>query len=131
MISSSLRHESPLFVKTRDFAVWLLQHTSKFPRQYRHSLTERVENAALELLEALGEAAIVKTDGSLEKADLRLWQVRQHLRIAQDLGLFPARVMEHAAGRMDELGRLIGGWKRKAGGITAAAAGASGRLVQQ
>jgi hypothetical protein len=59
-MSAFERKQSPLFIKTHDFVVWLFQHTSKFPRQYRHTLTERLEGAALEFQRCLGRHVIVK-----------------------------------------------------------------------
>jgi hypothetical protein len=44
---------TPLFVKTHDFNLWLLQHTQRFPKHLRHSYTNRLETAALEFEEAL------------------------------------------------------------------------------
>jgi len=44
---------TPLFVKTHDFTLWLLRHTRRFPKQMRHSYTNRLETAAFEFEEAL------------------------------------------------------------------------------
>ncbi len=108
------RKESPLFVKTRDFIVWLFPHTAKFPKQYRHTLTERLENAILEFQRCLGAAALLKDRLALDRAELELWQVRQLVRIAHELGIFPARLLEFAATGLAELGRLLGSWKQRA-----------------
>lgn len=108
------RKESPLFVKARDFIVWLFPHAAKFPKQYRHTLTERLENSLLEFQRCLGAAALGKDRSALDRAELELWQVRQLLRIAHELGFFPARLLEVAATALAELGRLLGAWKQKA-----------------
>jgi hypothetical protein len=76
------RTESPLFAKTHDFLVWLFQHTAKFPRPYRHTLTERREASALNLERCLGRSLIQKDTGALAEADWELWQMRQLLRLA-------------------------------------------------
>jgi hypothetical protein len=110
------RKESPLFVKTADFIVWLFQHSAKFPRQYRHTLTERLEASALRFQRCLGECLIQKRPQALAEADLELWQVRQLLRLAHDLNLFSARLLEHAFNSLVELGRLLGAWRAKAAG---------------
>jgi len=102
-------------VKTRDYAVWLLLHTAKFPKQYRHSLTERVENAVLAFQRELGRAAIGGESAALDEAALRLWELRQLLRISHDLSLFPTGQLEFSTVSLDELGRLLGAWKRKRG----------------
>lgn len=116
MTSPSNRRESPLFVKTRDFVVWLFQHTAKFPKQYRHTLTERLESSALEFQRSLGRASILKASEALADADLELWSMRELLRIAHDMRIFSARLMEYALTALAELGRLLGAWRKRAGG---------------
>lgn len=115
-MSPSDRRESPLFVKTRDFIVWLFQHTSKFPRQYRHSLTVRLENSALEFQRCLGEEALLKRGDALARADLELWSIREGIRIAHELHIFPARLLEYAFSALAELGRLLGAWRKRGEG---------------
>jgi len=106
------RQQSPLFAKTEDFLVWLFEHTAKFPKQYRHTLTERLERSALEFERQLGRAVLRKQPGALDEADFELWQMRQLVRLAYGLRVFPARLLEYAFGMMEELGRLVGGCKK-------------------
>ena len=51
---------SPLFVKTYDFAKWLLEHTNKFPKSQRFVMAKRIENAILDFQDNLIKA--VKTE---------------------------------------------------------------------
>jgi hypothetical protein len=37
--------ESPIFVKTYDFAKWLLEHTIKFPKSQRFVMAKQIEEA--------------------------------------------------------------------------------------
>jgi hypothetical protein len=41
--------EMVIFTRTFDFLAWLLPHTNHFPRAHRHSLTQRLLDAALDL----------------------------------------------------------------------------------
>ena len=45
--------DTPLFVKTHDFNVWLLNHTRRFPKHFRQTLTQRMELIALEFEERI------------------------------------------------------------------------------
>ena len=38
---------SPIFIKTFDMLVWLLEHTRKYPRHPRFVMAQRMEQAAL------------------------------------------------------------------------------------
>jgi hypothetical protein len=44
------------------------------------------------------------------------WQIRQLLRMAHELNIFPARLLEYAFNALVELGRLLGAWRAKAAG---------------
>jgi len=107
------RRQSPIFVKTHDFIVWLFTHTSRFPRQYRHTLTERLENGMLQFQRCLGSALILKDENALAMADFELWNVRQLLRLAHDVKALSARLLEFAFKGLEEIGRLLGGWQKK------------------
>ena len=50
--------QTPVFVKTYDFLLWLLPHTAKFPKTMRHTVTNRLESAALDLQGALSRAVL-------------------------------------------------------------------------
>jgi hypothetical protein len=60
--------------KAADFTLWLFAHTQKLPKSVRFSLASRIENRALDLLEALQEAGV-----SADKAEA-LRQADQSLR---------------------------------------------------
>ena len=48
--------QTPVFVRTHDFLLWLLPHTAKFPKAQRHTVTNRLECAALDLQGSLALA---------------------------------------------------------------------------
>jgi hypothetical protein len=107
---------TPLFVKTHDFTIWLLQHSQRFPKNLRHSFTIRLENACFDfhqqLLRANAARGPVRAQ-RLDEADETLTWLRSLLRCAIDLKLLPSRQAEHAVRSVDELGRLLGAWKKK------------------
>jgi hypothetical protein len=49
----------------------------------------------------------------LHEADKLLTKLRLYVRLSHDLRCIPLDKFEHAARRLDELGRLLGGWQRK------------------
>ena len=109
------RPQSPLFAKTYDFLLWLLPLTLKFPKSQRFLLAERLSGMALDFYDLI-IAAVQQPQGQaqkLDEADRLLTQIRLYVRLSHDLGCLSLGQFEHAARKMDELGRLIGGWKRK------------------
>jgi hypothetical protein len=109
------RPQSPIFVKTYDFLLWLIPLTLKFPKSQRFLLAERLSSMALDfydlILEAVQEPE--RQAERLEAADKLLTKIRLYVRLSHDLKCLSPGQLEHAARQMDEIGRLIGGWKRK------------------
>ena len=79
--------DTPLFVKTPDFNLWLLQRTQRFPKHLRHSYTVRLENLAFEFEEALllaNQARGTDRRRMLHAADGKLLCLRVLMRYAYD-----------------------------------------------
>ena len=109
------RPQSPLFVKTYDFLLWLIPLTLIFPKSQRFLLAERLSKMALDFYDIILNAVMEPEhqDEHLDAADKLLTKIRLYVRMSHDLGCISSGQLEHAARRMDEIGRLIGGWKRK------------------
>lgn len=108
--------ESPIFVKTHDFVRWLLEHTIKFPKSQRFVMAKRTEDAALDFYDLLIKAS---KDGSerrqvLKDADLQLERIKHYLRLCVELNLLSVSQYEHASKAIFEIGKLLGGWMKKA-----------------
>ena len=108
--------ESPIFVKSFDMLVWLLEHTKKFPKHQRFVMAKRIEDAALSFHDDLVWATKVKGAdrlGPLREADFHLERLKVYNRLAMKLRLSSLGQYEHLARQLDELGRLLGGWQRR------------------
>jgi len=46
-------------------------------------------------------------------ADSELDKIRTHIRLCRDLQMISIGQYEHAAAMLVEMGRLLGGWKKK------------------
>ena len=53
---------TPLFVKTHDFLLWLIPHTQRFPKNLRHSYTLKLELMAFDFQEAILMANAARHD---------------------------------------------------------------------
>jgi len=104
---------SPVFVKAYDLIAWLLPQTQGFPKSQRFVLAKRVEDAALDVQEALiaaGKTQRAEQRRYLLQADIRLEQLRLFWRLCHTLDLVPLGRYAHGARMIDEVGRLLGGW---------------------
>ena len=111
--------QSPIFARTYDLLQWLIPRTMSFPRQQRFVLTRRIQDTALDFLEAIIEAAVAKDHLRAERllqADMDLAKLRFYLRLAKDLEWLSLGQYEHVARMVEEMGRLLGGWSKKEAG---------------
>ena len=109
--------ESPIFVRTYDFILWLIPRTMAFPRSQRFVLTKRLQDSMLSFYEKIIEAALCSDRqrfAQLRAADVELVKVRKYLRMAHDLEWFNPRQYQYAAAQVTEIGNLLGGWMGKA-----------------
>lgn len=103
--------------KAYQFTLWLIPTVEKFPRNQKFLLGDRIETAALDVVEGIVDATYTRNRASiLRKVNLRLEKLRLLFRLSVDLKLVDARRYEHAARNLDELGRLIGGWMKRGDG---------------
>jgi hypothetical protein len=98
-----------------DLTLWLVHKVEKFPRSFRFSVGDRVIARSLDLLETLVEAAYSADKRALlERANRSVSGLRYLLRLAVDLKLLSGDSQEFAAGRLEEIGRMVGGWRKSA-----------------
>lgn len=109
-------NESPLFVRTYDFLMWLIPRAQKFPRVYRFTLSERIQRLALDFLDSLIAAGKSKSGARRERlyeADIQLEQLRVWLRFSRDQKIITIQQYEHSIRQLKEVGNLLGGWLKQ------------------
>jgi len=104
-----------VYTKTYDYMSWLFPITMGFPKSQRFVLAQRIENTVLSMLELIieGNASREKVPcihGALTK--LEILQVL--IRFAKDQRFLNLRTYEISSKQLAEIGRLLGGWLRKA-----------------
>ena len=101
---------SPIFIKTFEMLVWLLEHTKKFPKHQRFVMAQRMEQAALSFQDQLVWATKTgQKQAALLQADYHLERLKLYNRLAVQLRLSNVGQHEHLARMLDELGRRLGG----------------------
>lgn len=87
-----------------------------FPRSHRFTVGERLSSHGLDVLVNLTEAAYTNgKDELLTQANRKVNSTRLLLRLAKDLKLLSLDAYAFAAERLDEIGRMVGGWRKSAG----------------
>lgn len=107
--------QSPIFVKTEALMLWLMNHTQKFPREERFRLAARIEQIMFTFHESLLYAVKTKeTAFYLRKADAEFDMLRTYLRFALELAYTTPEQYQYLAQQITDIGKLLGGWMKKA-----------------
>ena len=106
--------ELPVFAKWFDFVKWLMPLTEKLPKKLRFSITNRINNLALDVVEDLVEARYSRNKAvSLRSANLRLEKLRILFRLCVEQQLMPHKTYLHAIKAINETGKMLGGWMKQ------------------
>ncbi len=111
-----IRDEAPPVVqKTYTFTLWLVRKVENFPRSHRFTVGDRLTAHALDLMALLTEAAYSRRkEPLLESASHKLNSLRFLLRLAKDLDLLAVDSYGFCAQNLEEIGRMVGGWRKSA-----------------
>lgn len=108
------RREAPLYVRCHDLARCV---TDRFDGSGSGlgRLGPRLVDAALDLLCQASLALTFRPSRSrdLADADRALVRLRVQLRVARDVGALSASGLRHLEGLTLEIGRMIGGWRKR------------------
>ena len=111
--------EMVIFVRVFDLLEWLVPKGESFPRTFRHTVTQRLLAAALDLPEHLYRAQSRRgkpRQEALIEADATLNTLRLYLRLAHRWRWLWNGHYEHVSRMVAEIGRLLGGWMRQSAG---------------
>lgn len=112
-----MNDEPRLLVLWYDMLKWLLGRTEKFPRRIRFTISSRIDNLGIEIMERLAEARYVKDKAALlGEVSAKLDRLRLLLRLCHDLAHLDHKAYEYVSRQMDEAGRMLGGWLKAVGG---------------
>lgn len=107
------RQIGPALEAMNGFIRWLIPTLEKFPRSQKFLLGDRMQSAALDVLERLIEATYDRDRASaLRAANLGVEKLRHLIRLAFDLRHLDERRYEYAARELDAIGRRIGQWSK-------------------
>ncbi|MBI3680493.1 MAG: diversity-generating retroelement protein Avd [Acidobacteria bacterium] len=98
-----------------ELVLWLLPKAERFPRSFRFTVGERTVAAGLDLLLALVEASYSADKSAfLDQASRKTNTLRYLLRIAKDLKLLTVDSYAFVSEKLEEIGRMTGGWRKTA-----------------
>ncbi len=90
-----------------------LPFIARLPRNHKFTYGDRVQNMLSDLLELMIEAYYAPANQKrpiLNKINILLEKLRYFFRLGYDLGLFDSIKYKDFAERINEIGRMCGGW---------------------
>ena len=99
-----------------DLVLELYPAVRGFPKSQQYLLGRRVEDAALEILSGLIAANAARNKkAKLSAVDAEIEKLRLLIRLSCDLKFISMKKYAALAEKVDELGRMLGGWMKWAG----------------
>lgn len=111
MKQSSIDAEPRVLVCLYDFTLWFLQRTNRFPKNWRISLGDRIDDLMINMLLKAHQVRFRKEKLSLllELSEM-LESLRILTRLCAHLGCLADNQQEYVARQIEEIGKQLGGW---------------------
>ncbi len=108
---SGKHYEPKVVVRLYDFTIWLLQRTNRFPKNWRVTLGDRIDNLVVNMLVQANRASYrTKKSEILMCLSDNLDELKLLVRICHDLGCLKANQYKYASKEMGDIGKQLGGW---------------------
>lgn len=107
----------PVYALLVDLTGWTLDRTASLPRSQRFTFGERVDRLTLDCIEGTLEAIYASPPekaAPLRRVNLNLEKLRVFWRLICDRGWISAQQLLFVSQRLDEIGRMVGGWQKDA-----------------
>jgi len=104
-----------VFQKTYDFLLWVKPTVQRFAKVHKYGLGAELEKETLQLLRQIIRANMFRTDKRRHIAEcfVSYETVKIFIRLSKDYNLMSVRQYEFAATKLNEIGKLLGGWYKK------------------
>lgn len=106
-----MNDDYPLFKKWYSILDWIMDKCEKFPKNVRFTLSSRIINLSLEVMEKIIEA-IYRKNRSYILLDINLYieKIRIFFRIGYDRKYISISQYEFISSEINEFGKMVGGW---------------------
>ena len=108
------RDRPPLYTVWEEFCGWTFDRTAGIPKSQRFTFGQRIDATTLDVLLLIVRCIYVKERREgLQEINLRLEELRVLWRLVQKRTWISLRQLDYAQGRIDEAGRMVGGWLKQ------------------
>lgn len=109
-----MQQELSIITSTYDFMKYIVPIASRFPKNHRYQIGERIENLVFDILELLIDAKFSRDKSNiLISANIKLEKLRFFIRLVYDLKLIPIKRYGYISEQINNIGSQLGGWIKK------------------
>ena len=103
----------PVFKKWYHLLDWILNRCEQFPKSVRFTLSSRIVNLSLDILEGITEAIYSRERlYILDNLNLYIEKLRILFRISFERHYLSVKQYEFISREINEVGKMIGGWRK-------------------
>jgi len=109
--TDSMANSDNVLTKIQDLLMYLVPQLNKFPRSQKFVLGDRIQRKVMDVQECCLRAYYGRSKRSeLMEANLQLEVIRHLVRLSYSLRLISSKAYGVISSKIDEIGRMIGGW---------------------
>jgi len=112
-----MEHET-IITKAYDFLLYLIPQLSKYPRNQKFILADRIQILSMDILDSFLEAYYTSGPRKMEilvNTNVKLEKLRYLIRLSHDLQLINTHRYEVISSKINEIGKMLGGWRNSLG----------------
>jgi len=103
-----------IYQRLYDVILYAFPILNRFPKSQKFVLAQQIQNALLDTVKLVVRANVQRDKrATLIELDIQLDMARLLIRVAHDLNLLSHRHYGQMAMRLNEIGRLLGGWRKQ------------------
>lgn len=108
-----MKENYPVYVKWLSVLDWILDKTEKIPKSARFSLSGRIANLSIDVMEGIIDAIYSRDKVYiLDRLNIYIEKLRVLFRICYNRRYIGINQYEFIAGELNETGKMIGGWRK-------------------
>jgi len=114
-----MQHQESVLTKWYAFTKEMIPIISRFPKDKKFLLGDRMQQLILNVMELLIEAYYVpppRKKECLQRVNIHLEQLRIYLRLCYEFGYYHSNRYKELVEKLNEPGRMVGGWLKSIGG---------------
>ena len=111
-----MAEKEDVLIKYYDFVLYIIPQLEKFPRKQKFLLADKIEILVLDIHMDLVTAYYSPKNSKMDKIlkiNLELEKLRFLIRLSHDLKYFTHERYGVISGKVEEIGKILGGWKKK------------------